>query len=172
MPEHRMKTHTKIILATLGVAVLVGGAALLPAFAHDRDGDREYGWRGGKHGGMAMMGAHGGMGGFGPQMMVRFDTDGDGKLTLAEITARREASFRQFDADGNGTLALAEYEALWADAMKERMVDRFQHHDDDGDGQVSLAEFNDRFVAMVRFMDRDGDGDIDADDRPRRKHRD
>ncbi len=161
-----MKTHTKIIVGALAVTLLTGTAI---AVAHDRDDDDHHKYR---HGMAEMFGGKGGKGGFGPRMLMQFDADGDGKVTTAEVTESRAAKFTEFDANGDGALTLTEYELLWQDAMRERMVDRFQHHDDDGNGQVTLEEFNERFARMAKFMDRDGDGDIDADDRPRRRHHD
>ena len=52
-----------------------------------------------------------------------------------------EDRLAEFDADNDGSLTLEEYQALWLDAMRERMVDRFQAHDDDGDAIVTVEEF-------------------------------
>jgi len=116
---------------------------------------------------------HGRRGG-GPQaaqMLMSYDTDGDGNITQDEIDAFRTARLAEFDADGNGTLSLEEYQALWLDAYRERMVDNFQRHDDDGDGIVTLEEFSEDQANMVARMDRNGDGVLNADDRPERGER-
>ena len=73
-----------------------------------------------------------------------FDANQDGTLTQAEIDQARQAKLTEFDRDGDGSLTLEEYQALWMDAMRERMVDRFQAHDDDGDGMVTAEEFGER----------------------------
>lgn len=39
-----------------------------------------------------------------------FDTDGDGRLQLAEYVGKHHRMFGKFDADGTGTIDLAEFE--------------------------------------------------------------
>ena len=48
----------------------------------------------------------------------RFDSDGDGPLTQAEIDAGRAAQLAGFDTDGDGALTLQEYQALWQAEMR------------------------------------------------------
>ena len=93
-----------------------------------------------------------------------YDTDGDGSLTQEEIDTARAAQLARFDTDKDGSLSLVEYEALWLDAMRERMVDRFQSHDDDGDGLITAEEFQEGLDAIVSRMDRNGDGALSRDD--------
>jgi hypothetical protein len=47
---------------------------------------------------------------------------------------------REFDANSDGALTLQEFEALHTEAVRDRMVDRFQHLDADADGQVTQEE--------------------------------
>lgn len=154
-------TTIALIIATLG-------AASAPAMAdsHKQRGDRPHAEKSdrGHHG----RNHHGRRGGNRmAQMMENFDTNGDGQLTQEEIDGARAAQLAEFDADGNGQLTLEEYQALWLDAMRERMVDRFQAHDDDGDGQVTVEEFNEDFDSIVERFDRNGDGVLSTDDRRR-----
>ena len=93
-----------------------------------------------------------------------WDQDEDDKITQAEIDEVRANRLAEFDGDGNGMLSLQEYEALWLDAMRERMVDRFQSHDDDGDGQVTGEEFSEQTSRMVIRRDRNSDGAISLED--------
>ena len=65
----------------------------------------------------------------GVSLLESFDTNDDGKLTQAEIDAARKANLTKFDTDGNGELSLDEYQALWADAMRRAMVRQFQAND-------------------------------------------
>ena len=97
-------------------------------------------------------------------LIETYDQDGDGKVTQAEINKGRADRLAKFDNDGDGRLSLQEYEALWLDAMRERMVDRFQSHDDDGDGQVTVDEFSKRMSRLVLQRDRNDDGAISAED--------
>jgi Ca2+-binding EF-hand superfamily protein len=57
------------------------------------------------------------------------------------------------------------------DAMRERMVDRFQAHDDDGDAMVTAEEFGEPFDRMVSRLDRNGDGELTSDELQRRGER-
>ena len=101
---------------------------------------------------------------FGLRLMERFDADKDGKLTQAELDKGRADQHAKFDADKDGKLNLAEYQAVWLDAMRERMVDAFQRHDDDGDAQVTVAEFGSRFAGLVGRLDSNQDGAFSRDD--------
>ena len=74
--------------------------------------------------------------------------------------------------DSDGSLTLEEYQALWLDAMRERMVDRFQAHDDDGDAIVTVEEFGEFYSSIVRHVDRNDDGQITRDDLRRQRDRD
>jgi len=159
----RNTTTIALIIATLG-------AASVPAMAdnHKQRGDRPHAEKSdrGHHSRMHRGGRGGNRMG---QMMENFDTNGDGQLTQEEIDTARAAKLAEFDADGDGQLTLEEYQALWLDAMRERMVDRFQSHDDDGDGQVTVEEFNEDFANIVDRMDRNDDGVLSSDDRRRQR---
>jgi len=141
-----MTRTTRLLLAT-GVIAL-GAAAFAGATLADR------GW-GRHHGGWSH---HGGAPG--ERLFEAFDANQDGTLTQAEVDQARQAKLAEFDADGDGSLDLEEYQALWLDAMRERMVDQFQDHDDDGDGLVTVEEFGERFSGIVVRLDDDGDGEV------------
>lgn len=160
----RLLTATAIAgigLAGLAAVSLADGAGMRPWNMHDGGnfGMGGYGM-GGHHMGGYGFGRHGGMYG----MMQEFDTNEDGKLSQEEIDQGRTNQLKKFDKDGDGMLTLGEYEALWIDAMRERMVDRFQDHDANGDGKVTAEEFGERFADMVKFMDTNGDGILDESD--------
>ncbi|MEO1274663.1 MAG: calcium-binding protein [Pseudomonadota bacterium] len=149
--------------------ILVAAAALLAvtggiAIAHDGGRGSDRGERMERGGGerAAMFQRRG------AQMFDRtletFDADGDGSITQDEVNATRAERLAEFDADGNGALSIEEFEALWLDAMRERMVDRFQAHDDDGDGAVTVEEFSEEFSRLVARRDRTGDGVLSIDD--------
>jgi Ca2+-binding EF-hand superfamily protein len=178
------RSTTRILTATAIAGIgLVGLAAVSLADDDSRprwrmqDGEDCRGLGGPGMGGHGMGGF--GMGGFGFSghgggrggmhgMLLGFDANDDGKLSQEEIDQGRANQLKKFDKDGDGTLNLAEYEALWLDAKRERMVDRFQGHDADGDGKVTAEEFGERFADMVKFMDSNDDGVLDESDMRRR----
>jgi len=169
-----MNRKTKIATAAGLVALLAGAGIAGVSYAdgygrgyhgghsfgghHGMDGD-DWGHHGGRHGGRQML-----------QMFESYDSNGDGNLTQAEIDETRNARLAAFDADGNGSLSLDEYQALWLDAMRERMVDRFQDLDDDGDAAVTKEEFARPFARVVRYMDMNDDGAIGRDDMGRHRY--
>ncbi|MEO1459248.1 MAG: hypothetical protein AAFV49_17045 [Pseudomonadota bacterium] len=164
-----------ILLA--GTAAVLFGAFV--AVAQDRSSrDEDRGWRGGPHAANDMRPArhHGRSRGHRArlrgylQLRDLYDTDGDGRVTQAEIDATRTDRVETFDADADGALSIEEYEALWLDAMRDRMVRRFQRHDRDGDGQVTAEEFQRSTRDLVLMRDRNEDGALDADDFRRRPH--
>jgi Ca2+-binding EF-hand superfamily protein len=115
---------------------------------------------------------HGDHHGGGMRFFEQFDANQDGRLTQAEIEQVRQGRLTEFDQNGDGSLSLEEYQALWMDAMRERMVDRFQAHDDDGDGMVTAEEFGEPFDRMINRFDRNGDGEVTSDEMRRRGGRD
>lgn len=116
-------------------------------------------------------GRRGGPGGRGgPNLVERFDTNGDGSISQAEIAAVKQAKIAEFDTNGDGSLSLAEYEALWLDRNRERLVDSFQRTDADGNAIITLDEFGFPTDRLFARLDRDGDGVIGEDElRPRRR---
>jgi len=173
-----MNRKSKIAIAA--TALLAGGIALAGvATAHMDNGkvrSNDDGW---SHGSMMGPGQYGGMMGGGMMgggmmgqgmkgramsMMRAFDANSDGKLTQAEIDAARDARLAKYDANGDGALDLSEYQALWLDAMREKMVDRFQYLDANGDGTVTASEFRAPYAALVQRMDHNDDVALSRDD--------
>lgn len=172
-----------------GGATAIALAVALPfgiAAADQHMGDRHSGKGGrmmmehGGHGGHGRMGHHGGkMHGKRHDRMrakirlmkalERFDADNDGSITQEEVDEYRTDRLAEFDTDNDGALSLEEYEALWLDAMRKRMVRRFQHHDSDGDGKVTAEEFAEQTKYMVMKRDRNEDGVLNEDDLKRGK---
>lgn len=96
------------------------------------------------------------------------DTDGDGRITLEEIQAKRAERVGAIDADGDGKLSAAELaQPRIAEATEratraaERMVER---QDVDGDGLLSAAELAVRPEGpgpeFFERIDADNDGAI------------
>ena len=142
----QLPRHTILIAALLGGATLLGGVALAG------------GW--GPHRGPMSVG-----------LLDSFDANDDGKLTQAEIDGTRKANLTKFDTDGNGELSLVEYQALWADAMRRAMVRQFQANDADGNGSITVEEFTVRFGDVVENLDRNDDGELTRDELRRHGHR-
>jgi Ca2+-binding EF-hand superfamily protein len=150
-----MTRTTRLLLA--GGTLALGAAVFTGASLAD-------GW--GRHHG----GGHRGAGAI--LLFEQFDTNQDGRLTQDEIDQARQSRLAEFDQNGDGSLSLEEYQALWMDAMRERMVDRFQAHDDDGDGLVTAEEFGQSFERIIVRFDRDGDGEVTVDEMRRRDDHD
>lgn len=104
-----------------------------------------------------------GQGGRGFEALIeRFDTNKDGSIAKTEVEAVLAGQIATFDKDGDGSLSLTEYQALWLDQMKEPVVRSFQAEDKDGDAKLTAAELNDRLDQLVRRLDRNSDGTVDA----------
>ena len=56
----------------------------------------------------------------------KLDTNGDGAISLDELTARQDRRFAKLDRDGNGMIEKHEFNA--------RLIAMFQRMDRDGDG--------------------------------------
>lgn len=149
---HRMKNHTKLVLASLAAAAVIGGAA----FAVEA-GYRGHDGKSGKHA---------------EWMFERFDANRDGKITKAEIEASRKASMSKYDADKDGQLSLDEFQGLFNEIMRHRMVRMFQKLDRDGDAKVSEAEIARKTDRMMGWLDRDENGEIERSEMKRPRHHD
>jgi len=109
-----------------------------------------------------------------------WDLDGDGAVSLAEITTRRGDVFMAFDADENGRLDAQEY--VYFDEARANDMQRSGEHgpqnamrhasegmtrafnDTDGDGEVSREEFLAHGPDWFAILDRNGDGGVTSAD--------
>lgn len=163
-------TKGKKIAIAAGIVGLLGVAGLAGAAYADRSG---YGWHhgGGWHQGWEGRGKYGHrrhMRRMGMRMMERFDTDNDGRITRTEVDTVRKDLVTKHDADKDGKITLQEFEGIWLEMMRPRMVRRFQFFDRDGDASISAEEIDRPINRMFSRMDRNDDGAISKEDRPRR----
>lgn len=157
-------TISRLALGTALIALLAGGALAAGK---------------GDHGGMGGMGGRMG----GAAMLAQLDTDGDGKISRAELEAHRAAEIARMDPDGDGRIGRAEFVEGHRAAAAERAAAaagaRFAALDANGDGVLSAAEVmrGGGPLAMFDRLDRNGDGMLgsedahDDDDRGGREHR-
>ncbi len=146
-----MQNKTKLALTALAFSTLALGTLASQAFADGGGWCRWGGWRG-YHGGEMR------------NMMERYDTNKDGKVTQQEIDDNRTEWFNKFDADKNGSLSLKEFEALWLEAHRQEMVREFQRLDPNGDASLTLDEYKEPLSHIVANQDRNGDGALSRDD--------
>jgi len=105
-----------------------------------------------------------------------WDTDGNGAVSLEDITARRSDVFYMFDANEDGILDAEEYVAFDEARANDMAVNgghgkgnalerasvgmTLDFNDTDGNGAVSQAEFLARAGDWIALLDRDGDGQV------------
>lgn len=75
----------------------------------------------------------------------RIDTDGDGRVSLAEFLEHMGFAFRQMDIDGNGVIEPHEQHIPNARPItlaqhQERLTAQFHRQDSNGDGYLSRGE--------------------------------
>lgn len=100
---------------------------------------------------------------------ARLDANADGKVTMEEITAARDAEAKALDANGDGKIDAAELLAYRTADLEERIKAEIAALDTDGDGALSAAELAAHRIvrmspvlpqAMFDRIDTDKDGAI------------
>jgi EF hand len=95
----------------------------------------------------------------------QMDTDHDGQISTAEVTALKSAQFAKADTDANGILDKAELGAV-RDRMAQmiakagaRAASSVTRMDLNGDGDLTLAEYT-ATSPMFALLDANGDGAV------------
>lgn len=149
-----MKKTTTTIAA--GAAILAMGSVALAA-----GGPGSFGPRGG-------WGGPGG--GHGARMFAEADVNGDGALSLQEVTTWLTTRFRDADTNGDSQVTKAEIVAAiennkdrpWMARRAGRIADRIVWRMDlDDDGKLAFAEIENRAKKRFALMDRNDDGKIE-----------
>ena len=104
--------------------------------------------------------APGGRGGRGGGMMMRADTNGDGKISQAEFLAMSEQRFSRMDKNGDGFITADEIGDMGGRGPGGGVMAA----DTDHDGKVSHAEFIALAKARFAKLDANGDGQITPDE--------
>lgn len=163
-----MRTRTKAVIG-IGVAAALGGAALVWACHDDRGYGAPWGFRAHHGHGLGFL-ARGQVRLTMMEMIEAIDTDGDGKLTQAEIDKARNDRHAAHDADGDGNLGLEEFAGVWRETTRPITVRVFQMLDTDGDAVLTRAEYDRPLADIVERLDRDGDDALSPRDRRRHRH--
>ncbi len=111
-----------------------------------------------------------GAGGHGERMLQRLDLNRDGAITPDEAGAVRTVRFLRWDSDGDGVITEAEMLAAAQARIARRIAKRFARMDRNGDGRVERAEFDDRGAARFARLDTDGDGRVSREEIRARRH--
>lgn len=116
----------------------------------------------------------------GSHFIENWDLDGDGVVSLEDITTRRGDVFLTFDYDEDGALDAEEY-AFFDEARENDMKNNGGHgtgnamrrvsegmtlvfNDTDGNGEVSQEEFIAHAGDWMAMLDRNGDGSVTSND--------
>ena len=98
------------------------------------------------------------------EMLARADTNGDGRITTAEVDVMRGEMFTTMDRNGDGFLSAEDRAERSPPPGAERRGGRGQNHmraDTNGDGKVSRAEFMAQPRRGFDMGDTNADGVLD-----------
>lgn len=114
----------------------------------------------------------------GGKMFDRVDINNDGRITLQEAQAFRNARFQRMDANNDGQVTQAEMQearskrrAQRAERSRDRMAKRFEKTDTNGNGALDRAEFERMAAERFARMDVNGDGAVTRDEIRNRRGR-
>ncbi len=98
------------------------------------------------------------------RFLTIYDTNGDGTVTQAEITAEQNRILGAVDVDGDGKLSVAEFRRQGRLIMRSAGATLFDLLDADGDQQVSAAELHGPKSRWLKRYDTDGTAGLGAEE--------
>ena len=101
--------------------------------------------------------------------MQLLDTDGDGKIGLAEIRAEQERLVGAADVDGDGTLSVDEFRRRGTLFMRLGTTSYFDLLDADGDRTLMLEEIAKPSERWFSRYDANNDGKLESEEVPHRR---
>lgn len=112
------------------------------------------------------------------RFMDKFDSNGDGKVTLKEFESATTKRFKRVDANGDGAISPDEFAKYVKMRHKEKMKRHIEDIDSDGDGNINKREYlkfkRARAERHFRWLDKNNDGVISGQEieflQKRRRH--
>lgn len=99
-----------------------------------------------------------------PKAFGKTDTDGNGKVTAAELQPFAEKRFARLDADRNGDVTVTEIDAALTRALERRRDRILAKLDADRNGAISRQELDRYMDQMVAAADGNHDGGLSLDE--------
>lgn len=158
-----MTIHGKVSIPLCAITAVL--LAAFPAFA--QTGGPQGGQPGMHQGGSKADARHPMHGGF----MHILDTDGDGKVTMAEIAAEQKRLIGAADVDGDGKLSADEFRRRGRWFQRLHVMTLFDLVDVDGDGSLTADEFAAPSRRWLKRYDGNGDGALTSEEHPVRRWR-
>jgi Ca2+-binding EF-hand superfamily protein len=97
-------------------------------------------------------------------MFAKLDPDGVGWVDAGQFVAHRARRFGDFDTNHDGKVTLAEYRAKHPDMAEERLLAHYGEFDATGSGSFTQAQWDAAELTRFRRIDADGDGRVTRDE--------